>query len=355
MSSQPRRLWYRGWTLLGPLLVTATMAADARAASQPPVAQPTQPPAATAPPVQPPATPPAQPAAAAGPQPAAPKRAPGQPPTEGYTPATGFPPPGGYPAETGSPPQPGYPGAPETAVPGPPASAAPVSTTPTPAPAETPADTTPYQRKVSESPFDRKGFAVGGGVGLRTCFTDRCTATGDFINSDIVRAGPGFRLAASYRFIPYVSVGLEVNLAAHGMRYRFEDTQSAFFFSWSAMPLIFVHPLAFSRWDPFVGLGVGIEQDINRTDFGESLDSVKVRTQTRRGVLRVALGLDIYVGKQLAVGPRVDIDRQFAGSFCVEQTHVRQECESIRGEIDASVRRQLPHWTTFGVDIKRHF
>lgn len=260
---------------------------------------------------------------------------------------------------------------PTTPDPTPPAAATAPAPAPVPAsakdPATPPAATPPAatQDRVAASPYDRNGLVVGADLGIRACFTDSCRARApDFVNHDVVRGGVSLRASLTYRFIAYVSAGVELELGGHGLKYREEGTERARLISWSIVPMLYGHPLAFSRWDPFVGLGLGYTQDGVRksgsfsTTTGANFD-LATRDRTRRGVFRFAFGLDVYLDSRLSIGPRISVDRQFAGRRCLEATVVENECTSI----DEPPALGLPDpiqdgpgriFATFGVGLRAH-
>jgi hypothetical protein len=209
------------------------------------------------------------------------------------------------------------------------------------APAPAPAPEGAYQRRVADSPYQRVGVVAGGDFGLRACVTDSCRARtdSDFANQDVIRPGASLRASVTYRFIPYLSAGAELEFALHGLKYRVEETDRAFLFTTDLVAILYGHPLAFSRWDPFVGFGIGYEEDVVRKDLtvydanGTTFDA-EVYDRTRRGVFRFALGLDVFVTERLTVGPRFNIDRQFSGKKCTETTWDEENCYSIAGTRD---------------------
>ena len=305
---------------------------------------------------------PAPPSASAAPTSTAPAPTPARP---------GYPPAPGYGPESKHPPQPGYPPAtPDVPAPVPATptatAQAPTTTTTTPTePAATPTAapepaTSPYKQKVADSPFVRKGVVIGLGGGVRLCFTDLCRGAGRFDGGDEFRAGGMLRLIAAYRFIPYLAAGVEFSAAYHGVRFANIDTTRAFVFGWAVVPAVYVHPLAFSRADPYVAIGVGYTQDILRNDVESDSDSFKVRQRIRRGIARITVGLDVYVHKNVSVGPRLDIDRLFGGSLCFETTFDEEQCTDVDDfedfdDDETPTKFALPQWLTFGIDAKGHF
>jgi len=194
---------------------------------------------------------------------------------------------------------------------------------------------------------------LGATVGLRFCMTDLCRARGDYDGSDRIGGGGGLRLFGGYRFIPYLAAVLDVGIAGQRVAPESSSTVRASVFSWNAVASVIVHPLAFSRFDPYLGIGAGYNEDIQRADYDEDGYSERIRQRSRRGLVRATVGLDIYVKPRLSLGPRLEYERHFAGKLCFESTTSAEECTKI-DKLSSSERTDLPRWIIVGFSLTAH-
>ena len=190
-------------------------------------------------------------------------------------------------------------------------------------------------------PFARPGVKLGALLGVRGCTQDGC-GSGDYE----VRAGPVVRGLFEYRFHPYIGLGGELGFGYH--KVGTEGGEKAFGTSLNLAAMVFAYPLPRTRFDPFVGLGFGFNQDRQRY---EEQEGDRFQDWTNRGLLRASLGLDVFVIDRLTVGPRLDYHLQFAGKICSEATTVRKDCVSF-SDVDDDFKDELPRWIVFGVQMK---
>jgi hypothetical protein len=254
--------------------------------------------------------------------------------------------------------QPGYPPGPVLADDGtivePPAAPAPepAPESPTPkAPAEALAADS-YEGKIAASPYRRPGIAFGGSLGTRFCLQTACTPEGEGINP-----GVNTRLFFEYRFLRYVSAGLTFGFAYHKIlsaEAASPDPLTSIKQSgmgWNLLATLTAYPVPFSRFDPYVGLGFGFAQQRSRTTTVTSGSSSASQTVYNRGVLRLSFGLDIYLTSRFSLGPRLDIDRGFAGKACAEDSGTQKSCIKFPAEENDS----FPRWVSAMIDFKGHF
>lgn len=145
---------------------------------------------------------------------------------------------------------------------------------------------------------------------------------------------------------------MQGELGASYHRINGGDGFRAFASSWSLAALVIAYPLAFTRWDPYVGLGVGFNQDRERYIADEGGD--RFQSWSNRGELRLALGLDVFINDIISLGPRFDYGAQFAGKLCDEATDSRKDCIGV-SELEAEIRDEAPRWFVLGLQFKAHF
>ncbi len=116
-----------------------------------------------------------------------------------------------------------------------------------------------------------------------------------------------------------------------------------------------IHPVDLGRVDPYVGLGIGY----SRANQRFRSDQRNFDLLYRRGGVMPQVGIDVYVARRVAVGPRADIVLPFAGSQCVRQSGT-EECLNTVDIVDAddaaiarARRRTFPRpWSaTFQVTV----
>lgn len=189
-------------------------------------------------------------------------------------------------------------------------------------------------------------MAAGALLGIRACTQRVCGRS-----EDRIRAGAVGRALFELRF--HRNVGVEAELGASYHRIDGGEGFRAFASSWSLAAVVMAYPLAFTRFDPYVGLGVGFNQDRTRY-IDEEVDD-RFQSWSNRGELRLALGLDVFLNDTITLGPRLDYGAQFAGKFCDEATNSKKDCVGF-GEIDDDeFRAEIPRWIVVGLQFKAHF
>lgn len=187
----------------------------------------------------------------------------------------------------------------------------------------------------------RRGFVLTGGAGVSQCAQPPCDT--------IVLGGQG-RIQAGYRIGLY---SLFVTVSGGGGLLDVPDfeTESAsvtnakggLSFLFTGVGLA-VHPVDFGRVDPFISATIGFDRvhERLRSDEGQT-DRVFAR-----GGVELAVGLDVFVARRVAIGPRFGVSFPFAGSICTTTEGV-QECvntgDAIRSQLRAferAKRRDLP-------------
>ncbi|MBK9751997.1 MAG: hypothetical protein IPO88_00570 [Nannocystis sp.] len=210
-----------------------------------------------------------------------------------------------------------------------------------------------YEGKIAASPYRRTGFVFGGGIGTRFCLTSYCRPDPG------LGVGPGFqaRLLFEYRFIQYLSAGLTFGFAYHKiLRAGIGNddpltTYKEHGFGWNLLATVTAYPLPFSRFDPYVGLGIGFAQQREKSVVVSSGTSSATQQWHNRGVLRLTFGLDIFATPKFSLGPRLDLDRGFGGNSCDDASAVAKSCMRFQQE-DQDI---FPRWISVMMDFKGHF
>ncbi len=227
-------------------------------------------------------------------------------------------------------------------------------------PAEAPEDATrevdpkSYEGRIAASPYRRTGVVLGGSLGTRFCLQQLCAPAPEGGG-----VGPGVqaRLLFEYRFMPYVSAGLTAGFAYHPILNESAGSSDPNVtikergLGWSLLGTVTAYPVPFGRLDPFIGLGLGFAQERSRVNSTVMGSSSSAQTWQNRGALRLSFGLDIHVTTRFSIGPRLDIDRQFGGSQCFEDSSTSKSCDKIPTEVKDS----LPRWVSPMIDLKGHF
>jgi hypothetical protein len=195
-----------------------------------------------------------------------------------------------------------------------------------------PATDNPYKQRVADSPFRREGFVLGVIAGVSGC------DTGDFCNGEgfwsrTIEAmgeqgrhdqrpgpGPSFAFEMGLRPIPYVEALAFGHFTYHPTRLRqpgFFPEGDPFTYSASGGLALMVRPLAFTRFDPFVGFGLGYHEYRSTVRYARSA-GLEARMDERlvRLLLRPSVGLDVFVARNVALGPRFDYDLFVGGQYC---------------------------------------
>jgi hypothetical protein len=214
-----------------------------------------------------------------------------------------------------------------------------------------------YEQRTRESPYRRLGAMLGGNLGTRFCLQSLCDPVGEDGLGGGVGIGAAARLQFEYRFIPYIALAVHANLAFHRVNRLGAGnddptlTVKERLLGYGALIGVTAYPLPFSRVDPYVGLGFGVQQDRERTSETSPMGLLRTQTWKTRPMMRLSFGIDFFVTKKFSLGPRIDLDRMFLGRVCSEATSVQKACEAVqRSEKDSE-----PRWITFGIDLKGHF
>jgi hypothetical protein len=189
-----------------------------------------------------------------------------------------------------------------------------------------------YKRRVADSPFRRLGFSLGVVAGASGCDTgDFCKGEG-FWSRNVEQAGeqgrydqrpgpgPSFVFEMGLRPIPYVEALAFGHFTYHPTRVRqpgFFPEGDPFTYSASGGLAVLVRPLAFTRFDPFVGFGLGYHEYRSTIQYARSA-GLEARMDERlvRLLLRPSAGLDVFVARNVALGPRFDYDLFVGGQYC---------------------------------------
>lgn len=192
-----------------------------------------------------------------------------------------------------------------------------------------------YKLRVADSPFRRTGFALGVNVGAAGCDAgDFCRGRGfwarEATNPENPNergtyatrpgVGPSVGLELGYRPIPYVEIDAFASFTYHPTRLdvpTFFGSGESFTFSAAGGVAVLGRPLAFSRFDPFLGLGFGFHTYRSTVDFTQGVGQRLVAGERiDRFMLRLSAGLDVFVARQVALGPRLDYSFFIAGQYC---------------------------------------
>jgi len=91
------------------------------------------------------------------------------------------------------------------------------------------------------------------------------------------------------------------------------------------------HPVDLGRVDPWLGVGIGF----SRTKQRFRSDQRNYDLLYRRGAAMPGGGIDVYLTRRVAMGPRADIVLPFAGSRCIRQGGT-EECLNVVDIVDSS-------------------
>lgn len=171
--------------------------------------------------------------------------------------------------------------------------------------------------------------------------------------------GGAARLDAGYR-VNFFSVHLTVDGGGGRLDVPdFEDQDGTVTNVGGGLSFLFVgagvafYPVDLGRVDPFVGLSVGYSRVQQRLDSLER----DINIIYSRGGLAPNVGLDVFIGRRMAIGPRFDVVLPFAGSLC-QSVNRNQECINTADIVDADEpavvrqrRRTLPRPWSFTVQL----
>jgi len=95
-----------------------------------------------------------------------------------------------------------------------------------------------------------------------------------------------------------------------------------------------LHAVRRSRFDPYLGLGLGymfLRVEERNANIGTSSGSVL--NSLSRGYVGPTLGFDIYVARRVSLGPQLRVVVPFAGQLCTE-TDLREETTGLRTQTE---------------------
>lgn len=203
---------------------------------------------------------------------------------------------------------------------------------PPPGPETPPSPEPPAEEYVA---FARRGLLVRTSAGVMHCAQDLC---------DSIPMGGVGRLDVGYR------LGLFTLMATvHGGGGRldipdFENADEPITNARGGLTFLFagvaglLHPVTYGRFDPWLGVGFGYSRIRQRL----VADQATLETTFGRGAVELGTGLDIYVARRVAFGPRFDATIPFGGSVCTSTDGIG-ECFNIVDVVDsdtAAIARQ---------------
>lgn len=183
--------------------------------------------------------------------------------------------------------------------------------------------------------FARRGLILRTSAGITHCAQDVC---------DSIPLGGLGRFDVGYRLGLFT---LMATVSGGGGRLDIPDFENAngpvtnarggltFLFA-GAVGLI--HPISYGRFDPWLGVGFGYSRVRQRIDA----DQTELETTFSRGGVELGTGLDIYVARRVALGPRFDATLPFGGSICTNTDGIG-ECFNVVDVVDsdtAAIARQ---------------
>jgi len=188
---------------------------------------------------------------------------------------------------------------------------------PEPEPDPEPPPTRRAPPRLDPADLVRRGFVISPAVGATLCGHDWC---------DSYRGGFGGQLELGFRFgtlMPHVSMDggsgsddtgvLEEQLRLP--RGTIDSSRTTFFGVGGGLSLFFKKR---GRLDPYTSARLGY----TRTTSVFKVGNVQYKESVSRGSVRLGGGLDVFIGRNVSIGPRFDVTIGFAGRVCVEPGNV---------------------------------
>lgn len=238
-----------------------------------------------------------------------------------------------------------------------------------------------HAQRVAASPFRRVGFTLGVTLGATGCDTgDFCGGRGYWARTiddglqtgtyaQRPRVGPGVGLEMGVRPVPWVEAVAFAQLGYHPTALTLPPSFPAadpFTMTAAGGLAVLARPVAFTRWDPFVGVGLGYHVYRSRVDFtrGAGLKT-EIGEQVVRMLVRASVGMHVFVARQVSLGPRLDYEFLVAGQYCNTLEQVQADgtiqdaggCNDIRqllGNSDPEGDRAagFPRFWRAGLDLR---
>lgn len=184
---------------------------------------------------------------------------------------------------------------------------------PEPEPDPEPASTRRAPPRLDPADLVRRGFVISPAVGATLCGHEWC---------DSYRGGFGGQLELGFRFgtlMPHVSVDggsgsddtqtLDEQLRLP--RGTIDSSRTTFFGVGGGLSIFFKQR---GRLDPYVSTRLGY----TRTSSVFNVGNAQYKEVVSRGSVRLGGGLDVFIGRNVSLGPRFDVTIGFAGSVCAE-------------------------------------
>ncbi len=220
---------------------------------------------------------------------------------------------------------------------------------PEPEPEPKPRSTRRAAPRLDPGTIARRGFTVSPAVGATLCGHEWC---------DAYRGGFGGQLELGLRFgtlMPQISVDggsgrddtstLDEQL---GLPYGTIDSAGTTFFGAGGGLSVFFNGQG--RLDPYASVRLGYTRTVSRFGIGPN----DYKETVSRGSVRLGGGLDVFVGRNVSVGPRFDVTIGFAGRVCVEGGAESRTCYETRN-IEETARiyaQELPVPVFIGAQLR---
>lgn len=180
-------------------------------------------------------------------------------------------------------------------------------------------------------------FAIG--HGLQSCTQEYCEYLDDDDVPHSLGVGQSFFIEGGGRPIPWIEISggfTFASLRANSTEFEEEEEETTDFrdfeqyvLAWySVHSMVRAYPLARSRFDPFVGMGLGFTQFAGWTHgFEEISDYHYVDLFTRANLLLTA-GLDVYLHRRIVLGVFFRYNLGLGGRICSWSDSWSNECIS---------------------------